>query len=89
MNTAAPQTTTVGRPADAPEARRPGLRREIGFIGLLWASAGSIIGSGWLFGAQEALIAAGPAAIIVISIVVGGLIVSVMTALMSVSQIVG
>jgi general secretion pathway protein F len=32
---------------------------------------------------------AGPAAIVVISIVVGGLIVSVMTALMSVSQIVG
>src|SRR5437762_12228930 len=43
---------------------RPGLRREIGFIGLLWASGGSIIGSGWLFGAQEALITAGPAAII-------------------------
>jgi amino acid transporter len=64
MNTAAPQTTVTGRPADAPEARKPGLRREIGFIGLLWASAGSIIGSGWLFGAQEALIAAGPAAII-------------------------
>src|SRR5437016_14521548 len=41
-----------------------GLRREIGFIGLLWASGGSIIGSGWLFGAQKALIAAGPAAII-------------------------
>ena len=32
---------------------------------------------------------AGPAAIVVISIVVGGLIVSVMTALLSVSQIVG
>jgi general secretion pathway protein F len=32
---------------------------------------------------------AGPAAIIVISVVVGGLIVSVMTALLSVSQIVG
>jgi amino acid transporter len=64
MNTAAPQTTVAGRPADAPEARKPGLRREIGFIGLLWASAGSIIGSGWLFGAQKALIAAGPAAII-------------------------
>jgi amino acid transporter len=31
---------------------------------LLWASAGSIIGSGWLFGAQEALISAGPAAVI-------------------------
>ena len=48
-------------------ARRPrttGLRREIGFIGLLWASGGSIIGSGWLFGAQTALAAAGPAAII-------------------------
>jgi amino acid transporter len=43
---------------------RPGLRREIGFIGLLWASAGSIIGSGWLFGAQSALAVAGPAAII-------------------------
>jgi len=40
------------------------LRREIGLIGLLWASTGSIIGSGWLFGAQLALQAAGPAAII-------------------------
>jgi len=39
-----------------------GLRREIGFVGLLWASGGSIIGSGWLFGAQEALITADPAA---------------------------
>jgi amino acid transporter len=44
--------------------RTAGLRREIGFIGLLWASGGSIIGSGWLFGAQGALAAAGPAAII-------------------------
>src|SRR3954447_22977865 len=53
--------------ADAGSGRRAGgggLRREIGFIGLLWASGGSIIGSGWLFGAQEALITAGPAAII-------------------------
>src|SRR5690242_4629220 len=41
-----------------------GLRREIGFIGLLWASGGSIIGSGWLFSSQDALTAAGPAAII-------------------------
>jgi amino acid transporter len=64
MNTSAPETVVVDRPAGAQEPRRPGLRREIGFIGLLWASAGSIIGSGWLFGAQEALIAAGPAAII-------------------------
>src|SRR6185312_10551244 len=50
---------TPARPAG-----RPGLRREIGFIGLLWASTGSIIGSGWLFGAQGALATAGPAAII-------------------------
>src|SRR5919206_943841 len=47
-----------------PPARRAGLRREIGFIGLLWASTGSIIGSGWLFGAQGALATAGPAAVI-------------------------
>jgi hypothetical protein len=39
------------RPTPTP-GRRTGLRREIGFIGLLWASAGSIIGSGWLFGSQ-------------------------------------
>src|ERR671934_1602325 len=56
----------------APTLPKPitGLRREIGFIGLLWASTGSIIGSGWLFGAQGALAAAGPAA--VISWVIGG-----------------
>src|SRR5262249_37090760 len=64
MSTTAPETR-VARPRDgAPGPRRTGLRREIGFIGLLWASAGSIIGSGWLFGAQKALIAAGPAAVI-------------------------
>src|SRR3954465_10301086 len=49
---------------EPPAGKRPGLKREIGFIGLLWASGGSIIGSGWLFGAQGALSAAGPAAII-------------------------
>ena len=47
------------------------LRREIGLVGMLWASVGSIIGSGWLFGAQKGLLAAGPAA--VISWVIGGL----------------
>jgi amino acid transporter len=71
MNTVAPETTAAGRSSGAATPRRTGLRREIGFIGLLWASAGSIIGSGWLFGAQEALIAAGPAAII--SWVIGAL----------------
>ena len=65
MSTSAREPVVADRSAGATTpAARPGLRREIGFIGLLWASAGSIIGSGWLFGAQEALIAAGPAAII-------------------------
>src|ERR687884_2185693 len=54
---------TTGSPV-LPATRRVGLRREIGFIGLLWASGGSIIGSGWLFGAQGALSTAGPAAVI-------------------------
>src|SRR5690349_21137308 len=55
----------VADPVLAPtRPRTVGLRREIGFIDLLWASGGSIIGSGWLFGAQGALAAAGPAAII-------------------------
>src|SRR5438067_2865038 len=53
---------------DAPARGR--LKREVGLIGLLWTSVGSIIGSGWLFGAQLALGAAGPAAII--AWVIGG-----------------
>src|ERR687886_1249061 len=61
---------SVTQPSVLGGARRAGLRREIGFIGLLWASGGSIIGSGWLFGAQGALASAGPAA--VISWVIGG-----------------
>src|SRR5204863_586516 len=60
--------TTAVTTRTGPAAVRPtsgsGLRREIGFIGLLWASGGSIIGSGWLFGAQGALATAGPAAVI-------------------------
>lgn len=40
------------------------LRRDVGLIGLLFASVGSIIGSGWLFGAMNAAQKAGPAAII-------------------------
>jgi amino acid transporter len=44
--------------------------REIGLVGLLWASTGSIIGSGWLFGAQKGLVTAGPA--VIISWVIGG-----------------
>jgi len=56
----------VGTPERA--ARR--LRRDIGFFGLLFASFGSIIGAGWLFGALYASSLAGPAA--VISWVIGG-----------------
>jgi amino acid transporter len=41
-----------------------GLRREIGAVGLMFVSLGSIIGSGWLFGALAATEIAGPAAIV-------------------------
>ncbi|HMM94172.1 MAG: APC family permease [Micrococcales bacterium] len=40
------------------------LKRHVGSIGLLFASIGSIIGSGWLFGAMNAAQTAGPAAVI-------------------------
>src|SRR5207247_10469298 len=50
----------VGTPERA--ARR--LRRDIGLLGLLFASLGSIIGAGWLFGALYASSLAGPAAVI-------------------------
>ncbi|HET7193713.1 MAG TPA: APC family permease [Nocardioides sp.] len=59
-----------------PKRHNTKLLREVGLIGLMWASMGSIIGSGWLFGAQEALIIAGPAAII--SWVVGALCILVL-----------
>ena len=39
------------------------LKRHVGPIGLLFAAIGSIIGSGWLFGAYNASIIAGPVAI--------------------------
>src|SRR5205807_3821867 len=52
--------------ASAPEAAldAEGMDRGVGFLGLLWASEGSIIGSGWLFGALTAASVAGPSAII-------------------------
>ena len=54
------------RPAaeTAETPRNPGLKRDIGLIGLIWTSEGSIIGSGWLFGALFAAQAAGTAALI-------------------------
>jgi len=58
---------TVPVPA-IPSGRR--LRRDIGVVGLLFTSVGSIIGSGWLFGALSASKIAGPAALL--SWVIGG-----------------
>ena len=56
--------------AATPERAARKLRRDIGLLGLLFASLGSIIGAGWLFGALYASSLAGPAA--VISWVLGG-----------------
>ncbi len=41
-----------------------GLKRTVGFFGLMWASEGSIIGSGWLFGALAATALAGPGSLL-------------------------
>src|SRR3954447_15766454 len=54
----------------APEASAHKLRRDVGFLGLGFASVGSIIGAGWLFAALYASSLAGPAALI--SWVLGG-----------------
>ena len=50
---------TQGSPQDPNE-----LHRGVGFLGLLWTSEGSLIGSGWLFGALTATTIAGPSALI-------------------------
>jgi amino acid transporter len=55
---------TVTEPVQAPQLGTDGLKREVGLLGLMWASEGSIIGSGWLFGAFVAVTIAGPAALI-------------------------
>jgi amino acid transporter len=60
----------ISRPADV------GLKREMGFIGAVWASESSIIGSGWLFGSLYAAQVAGPAAII--AWVIGGVAVVIL-----------
>ena len=57
----------------AVETEQPALKRHVGIVGLLFASIGSIIGSGWLFGALNASQEAGPAA--VISWALGGVMV--------------
>lgn len=57
-------TTLENQPAQG-ESGKPDtrMRRDIGTVGLLFAGVGSIIGSGWLFGAMKASALAGPAAI--------------------------
>src|ERR1700677_4034171 len=67
-------TGSTGASVTGPED--VGLKREIGFIGAVWASESSIIGSGWLFGALYAAQAAGPAAII--AWVIGGVAVVIL-----------
>src|SRR5437762_1543309 len=47
-----------------PERASRKLRRDVGLVGLMFASLGSIIGAGWLFGALYASSLAGPAAVI-------------------------
>ncbi len=51
---------TIERPKPAPGKVK--LKRHVGPVGLMFASIGSIIGSGWLFGAFNASAIAGPAA---------------------------
>ncbi|HUC37757.1 MAG TPA: APC family permease [Acidimicrobiales bacterium] len=54
--------TAVHQPQ--PRLDADGLKREVGLLGLMWASEGSIIGSGWLFGSLVALTYAGPSALL-------------------------
>jgi amino acid transporter len=49
------------------------LKRHVGVIGLLFTAVGSIIGSGWLFGALNAAELAGPASIL--SWIIGGVMI--------------
>ncbi|TIC83976.1 APC family permease [Nocardioides sp. GY 10127] len=66
-------TDTSPRAATPAPSENPGLKRHVGVVGLLFASVGSIIGSGWLFGALNAAQTAGPAAIV--SWLLGGLLI--------------
>ncbi len=53
---------TASAPSETKHPHRS-LKRDLGPVGLLFAGVGSIIGSGWLFGALTAAQLAGPAAI--------------------------
>jgi amino acid transporter len=55
----------IAQPAAGTRATEaPRLQRDVGLVGLMFTSVGSIIGSGWLFGALAASLVAGPAALI-------------------------
>lgn len=56
-------SSTTSQPTKVTVEHDRGLKRDIGKIGLLFTGVGSIIGSGWLFGAFEAASMVGPAAI--------------------------
>ncbi|WP_208618112.1 MULTISPECIES: APC family permease [Brevibacterium] len=53
-----------GQPTKVEVRADKGLKRDIGKIGLLFTGVGSIIGSGWLFGAFNASVMVGPASLI-------------------------
>ena len=57
-----PSTSQLPKSVSIPHDK--GLKRDVGKIGLLFTGVGSIIGSGWLFGAFHASQLVGPAAII-------------------------
>lgn len=59
-----PDSVDTAPAAAESRGRSRRLRREVGPIGLMFVSLGSIIGSGWLFGALAAAQIAGPAAIL-------------------------
>ncbi len=59
MSRISPSTTT-----STPATESPGLKRNVGFWGLMFVSLGSIIGSGWLLGALTAASVAGGASLI-------------------------
>ncbi len=54
----------VAAPTPEVQLDTEGMDRGVGFWGLFWSSEGSLIGSGWLFGALGAGAIAGPSAII-------------------------
>ncbi|MFF3515789.1 APC family permease [Streptomyces sp. NPDC002573] len=66
--------TLTEEPRQAPAGQSPGgLRRDVGLLGLFFTGVGSIIGSGWLFGALSTSRQAGPAAIV--SWMLGGIMI--------------